>query len=154
MKIEARIAELGIELPPPGSPKGSYALASRCGNLVLLSGHLPARGGDLIKGKVGKDISVEDAKEAARLVGLNLISTLKAELGDLDKVAKIQKLDAFVNCTDDFESHPAVVNGCSDLMFEVFGEAGRHSRSAVGANSLPLNVPIEIDAVVQLKEGS
>lgn len=125
-------------------------------------------GGELITGKVGKDVSADEANEAAKWVGLNLISTLKAELGDLDNVVKIHKLVGFVNCVDDFHAQPGVVNGCSDLMVNVFGEvastprsfdnnqfgdpqAGRHARSAVGTNALPLNVPVEIEAIVEVK---
>lgn len=162
--VEKRIAELGHELPPLGTPKGSYALTSRCGSLLFLSGHLPIPlkgvclhpdtlerdAGELYKGKVGVDYSIEEAQEAAKWCGLNIISTLKSEVGDLDNVVKIHKLVAFVNCRDDFTAQPTVVNGCSDLLVDVFGEKGRHARSAVGTNSLPLNVPVEIEAIVEV----
>ncbi|KAJ8610704.1 hypothetical protein CTAYLR_005670 [Chrysophaeum taylorii] len=151
----ARLAELGLSLPPLGSPKGSYALTSRCGDLLFLSGHLPQPiDAPLITGKVGAEVSVEEATEAAKWVGLNLISTIKAEAGDLDRVLKIHKLVGFVNCVDGFASQPAVVNGCSDLMLAVFGEKGRHARSAVGTNALPLDVPVEIEAIVELAPSS
>ena len=145
------MAELGIELPALGVPKGSYTLTSKSGSTLYLSGHLPIpASGELIKGKVGDTISPEDANVAARWCALNIISTLKAELGDLDKVAKIHKLVAFVNCVDTFTAQPAVVNGASDLMVEVFGDKGKHARSAVGTNALPLNVPVEIEAIVEV----
>eukprot|EP00607_Mallomonas_marina_P006867 CAMPEP_0182428856 /NCGR_PEP_ID=MMETSP1167-20130531/24230_1 /TAXON_ID=2988 /ORGANISM="Mallomonas Sp, Strain CCMP3275" /LENGTH=122 /DNA_ID=CAMNT_0024612029 /DNA_START=211 /DNA_END=579 /DNA_ORIENTATION=- len=121
--------------------------------MAYTSGHLPQpAGGKMIIGKVGDNVTPEEAKEAAKFVGLNLISTLKHNLGDLDKVKRIIKLVGFVNCTDDFTQQPVVVNGCSDLMVEVFGEKGRHARSAVGTNSLPLGVPVEIEAIVEVEE--
>ena len=149
--VEKRISELGHELPPLGTPKGSYALPSRSGNLLFLSGHLPIPlDGDLYKGKVGVDYTIEQAQQAAKWCGLNIISTLKAEVGDLDNVVKIHKLVAFVNCKDDFTAQPTVVNGCSDLMVDVFGDKGRPARSAVGTNSLPLDVPVGVEAIVEV----
>lgn len=126
----------------------------RSGNLLFTAGHLPqpAGGGPLVTGKVGKDLTVEQGYEAAKLVALNLIATLKQQLGDLDKVERVVKLVGFVNCTDGFTQQPQVVNGASDLLAEVFGEKGKHARSAVGTNALPLNVAVEIEAIVQIRD--
>ena len=104
----------------------------------------------MLTGKVGKDLDVDAAKEAAKIVGLNLCATLKHNLGDLDKVKRIVKIVGFVNCIDGFSQQPAVVNGCSDLLVELFGEKGKHARSAVGTNALPLNVPVEIEMIVEI----
>ena len=133
---------------------GNYVQVVRSGNQLFLAGHLPqpAGGGALVTGKVGKDLTVEQGYEAAKLVALNLIATLKRELGDLDKVERIVKLVGFVNCTDGFAQQPQVVNGASDLLAEVFGEKGKHARSAVGTNALPLNVAVEIEAIVQFRD--
>eukprot|EP01041_Mallomonas_annulata_P004694 gene4694-9306_t len=151
--VEARLAELGLKLPTPGVPKGNFVMIVKTGKLAYLSGHLPQPyNGDLVVGKVGQNITPEEANVAAKYVGLNLIATLKHNLGDLDRVKRIVKLVGFVNCVDTFTQQPAVVNGCSDLMVEVFGEKGRHARSAVGTNALPLGVPVEIEAIVEIDE--
>eukprot|EP01039_Chlorochromonas_danica_P007026 gene7026-7770_t len=149
---ESRIATLGLELPAAATPKGSYINFLVVGNLAFLSGHLPQPAeGNLLVGKVGKDVSVEEGYEAAKTAGLNLLATLKHNLGDLDKVKRVVKLTGFVNCVDGFSQQPAVVNGCSDLMLKVFGEkTGAHTRSAIGTNSLPLGVPVEVEAIVEL----
>lgn len=150
LSVDARLAELGYELPPVGSPKGSYRMTSQCGSTLYLAGHIPmTAGGALVTGRVGEDVSEEDAREAAKLVGLSMIATLKDAVG-LENVVQIHKLVGFVNCADDFTNQPYVVNGCSDLMFEVFGDKGKHARSAVGTNVLPLNVPVEIEAIVEV----
>mmetsp|Transcript_10870 Transcript_10870/g.20080 ORF Transcript_10870/g.20080 Transcript_10870/m.20080 type:complete len:177 (-) Transcript_10870:218-748(-) len=150
---EAKLAEMGITLPQVIPAKGNYMSFVRTGNHLFLAGHLPQDSeGGLVKGKVGDTVSVEDAYAAARLTGVNICATLKYALGDLDKVKKIVKLVGFVNCTDTFTQQPAVINGCSDLMGEVFGEErGRHARSAVGTNSLPLGIAVEIEAVVEIE---
>merc|ERR1712048_224151 len=150
---EARLEELGITLPSVTLPKGSYQLTQRSGNLVFTAGHLPvdAKGG-LITGKVGADLSPDEGKEAARRVGINLIATLKNELGDLDRVKQVVKVFGLVHCTDDFTQQPHVLNGFSDLMAEVFGERGVHARSAVGTNSLPLGIAVEIEAIVEVED--
>ena len=119
----------------------------------MTAGHLPQpAGGELITGKVGQDLDVDAAYDAARHCGLNILSTLKHELGDLDRVKRVVKLVGFVNCTDGFAQQPQVVNGCSDLMGEVFGEKGVHARSAVGTNALPLNVSVENEAIVEVED--
>eukprot|EP00656_Telonema_subtile_P020352 TRINITY_DN21481_c0_g1_i1.p1 TRINITY_DN21481_c0_g1~~TRINITY_DN21481_c0_g1_i1.p1 ORF type:complete len:191 (+),score=48.28 TRINITY_DN21481_c0_g1_i1:136-708(+) len=150
---EKRIEELGYTLPSVGPPKGTYVPVTRVGNLLFTAGHLPTpAGGELVTGKVGQDLTVEQANEAASFVALSLLATLKQELGDLDKVKRIVKLVGFVNCTDGFAQQPQVINGASDLLGKVFGDRGVHSRSAVGTNSLPLNIPVEIEAIVEVME--
>ena len=152
MKTEARLDELGIELPSPQAPAANYVPAVRTGNLLYLAGVGPAKKADGSSpiGKVGAELTLEEGYEAARLVCLNIISRLKAELGDLDRVVRVVKLLGMVNATEDFGEHPAVINGCSDLLVEVFGERGKHARSAVGMQSLPFGIPVEIEAIVEI----
>ena len=152
MKTEARLDELGIELPSPQAPAANYVPAVRTGNLLYLAGVGPAKKADGSSpiGKVGAELTLEEGYEAARLVCLNIISRLKAELGDLDRVIRVVKLLGMVNATEDFGEHPAVINGCSDLLVEVFGERGKHARSAVGMQSLPFGIPVEIEAIVEI----
>lgn len=150
---EARIKEKNIKLIKPVAPIANYVKAVQVGNLVYLSGHGPDKpeGGQVI-GKVGTDLTIEQAKEAARLTGISLVSTLKGFLGgDLNKVKRIVKLLGMVNAGPDFGQHPMVINGCSDLLVEIFGENGKHARSAVGMGSLPGNIPVEIEMIVELK---
>jgi enamine deaminase RidA (YjgF/YER057c/UK114 family) len=152
-KIESRLAELGIILPPPGSPAGSYVPFVVVGDLAFMAGQVAREAGKMkYTGKVGRDLSVEDGQKAARLCATNLLSQLKAACGgDLERVERCVRLGGFVNCAPDFLEHPKVVNGASDLMLEVFGERGQHARTAVGACSLPLDSAVEIEAVFQLK---
>ncbi|SDE33801.1 MULTISPECIES: RidA family protein [Kordiimonas] len=154
MSIEARLNELGIDLPTPVAPVANYVPFVRSGNLVSISGQIPMQDGKLaFEGKVGDPVSEDDAKAAARLCGINLIAQMKAACdGDLDRVVRVVKLGGFVNCTDGFGGQPQIINAASDLMVEVFGDKGRHSRSAVGVNALPLNVPVEIDALVEIRD--
>jgi enamine deaminase RidA (YjgF/YER057c/UK114 family) len=150
-KVEDRLAALGIELPTPNAPVANYVPFVRVGDLVHISGQvsLDAKGG--IRGVVGEDVDAAAAKAAARLCGLNLIAQMKAACdGDLDRVMRVVKLNGFVQAGPGFFEIPQVVNGCSDLMVEVFGDAGRHARSAVGVYRLPMNFAVEVDAVVQL----
>ena len=150
--VEGKIKELGLVMPPPAVPK-VFVQFTQIGNVGYLSGHLPQPAeGALVVGKVGKEVTVEQGYEAAKLVGLNLCATLKANLGDLDRVKRIVKLTGFVNCVDGFTQQPQVVNGCSELFVKIFGDAGAHTRSAVGTNALPLGVPVEIEAIVELHE--
>ncbi len=143
---------LGIDLPPPPQAAGSYQLAKRHRDLVFLAGHGPIEEGDFIKGKVGSDLTVEQAARAARVTGLNMLATLKAELDDLENVTSVLKLVGMVNVAPGFDQLPAVLNGCSDLMIEVFGEEiGRHARSAVGMAELPFGMAVEIEAVVAVR---
>ncbi|WP_295226433.1 RidA family protein [uncultured Brevundimonas sp.] len=152
MSIEARIAELGLTLPEPAKPVASYVSYVRSGNQVTISGQLSNDANGGIKGTVGVDVTPEQALEAARLCGLNLIAQIKAACnGDLDRVVRIVKLGGFVQAGPDFTAIPAVINGCSDMMVEVFGEAGKHARSAVGVYKLPLGFAVEIDAIVEIR---
>jgi enamine deaminase RidA (YjgF/YER057c/UK114 family) len=149
---EDRLSELGITLPHPAAPVANYVPASRTGNLLVISGQL---GFDLdgkltAIGKVGAGVSVEDAKAAARLCAINILAQAKASLGSLDKVARIVRLGGFIAAIPDFTQHPAVMNGASDLMVEVFGDAGRHARTTVGVASLPLDSPVEIEALIEI----
>lgn len=152
MSIEARIAELGLTLPEPAKPVASYVSYVRSGNQVTISGQLSNDTNGGIKGTVGVDVTPEQALEAARLCGLNLIAQIKAACdGDLDRVVRIVKLGGFVQAGPDFIAIPAVINGCSDMMVEVFGDAGKHARSAVGVYKLPLGFAVEIDAIVEIR---
>jgi enamine deaminase RidA (YjgF/YER057c/UK114 family) len=144
--------KLDIELPPPPPAAGSYQLAKRHKDLVFLSGHGPIENGNLITGKVGADLSPEEGTRAARVTGLNLLATLKAEFDDLENVVSVLKLLGMVNAAPGFTDLPAVINGCSDLFIEVFGEkVGRHARSAVGMAELPFGMAVEIEAVVAVR---
>jgi enamine deaminase RidA (YjgF/YER057c/UK114 family) len=151
-KIEKRLTELNIVLPKVQPPIASYVNAVRTGNLIFLSGKGPtAADGKFISGKVGVDLTLEEGKAAARNTGLNLLASLKGEIGDLDKVKRIVKVLGMVNCPADFTQQPQVINGFSDLMVEVFGEKGKHARSAVGVGSLPSNIPVEIEMIVEVE---
>jgi len=148
MSHEARLEELGITLPEVGPPMGTYVHAVRTGNLLHLAGKGPRNS----TGKVGADVSVEDAYAAARDTGLTLIAVMKQELGSLDRVARVVKVFGMVNAVPDFGQQPQVINGCSDLFVEVFGEAGRHARSAVGMGSLPMQITVEIECIVEVTD--
>ncbi|MDQ1328198.1 MAG: hypothetical protein QG641_1483 [Candidatus Poribacteria bacterium] len=150
MKIEALLKEKGIELPEAVKPVANYVTSVRTGNLIFTSGHGPQK--HIPLGKVGKELTLEQGYEAARNTALCLISTLKDVLGDLDKVKRIVKLVGFVNCAEDFKDQPKVVNGASDLFVEIFGEKGKHSRSAVGMYQLPNGIPVEIELVVEVED--
>lgn len=152
MDIDARLDELGIELPAPFTPMANYLPAVRTGNLVFISGHGPNRAdGTFITGKLGQDLTIEQGYGAARLTMLNCLSSLRAELGSLNGVRRFVKLLGMVNCTEDFGDPPAVINGGSDLLVEIFGDAGRHARSAVGMQSLPRGIAVEIEMVVEVE---
>ena len=150
MTIEARLKKLGIELPRAAAPVASYVPVVTLGNLAHVSGQLPFVDGELVTGRLGEDVEIELGIRAARACGLMILAQLKAELGSLDKVERIVKLGGFVNSAATFTDQPRVVNGASDLMVDVFGEAGKHARSAVGVPVLPLGVAVEVDAVVAL----
>ena len=151
---EDHLRQMGITLPETPSPVANYVPAVRTGNLLFLSGVGPAAGpdGTVAKGKLGQDLTVEEGYEAARLTGLNILARLQGALGDLDRVKRVVKLLSMVNAAPDFTQTPAVANGCSDLLVEVFGERGRHARSAVGMNALPGNIPVEIEVIVEVAE--
>ena len=151
--VEARLEQLGISLPLPPKPVANYVPAVRTGNLIFLAGAGPRKpDGSFITGKVGTDLDLEQAYQAARLTGITLLSVLKAEIGDLDKVKRIVKVLGMVNADPSFAQHPKVMNGFSDLMVEVFGERGKHARSAVGMGSLPFGIPVEIEMVVEVSD--
>ena len=151
-RIDARLQELDIDLPDAPAPAANYVPFVISGNLVFVAGQIPFTGGEIKhNGKVGSDYSVAEGKDIARICALNIIAQVKAACGgDLDRVVRCVKLGGFVNCADDFTQHPEVVNGASDLMVEVFGDAGRHARFAVGSNALPRGVPVEVDAVFEI----
>lgn len=152
--IDARLAELGIVLPPapPPAPGGSYVPFVLSGSSLVISGQLPLVAGNLaLAGKVGAEVGLDQAIEAARLCGLNILAQVKAACGgDLDRIARCVRLGGFVNAAPDFTEHPKVINGASDLMLSVLGEAGKHARFAVGAGSLPFNASVEIEALFML----
>ena len=151
-RIDKRLQELGITLPAPVTPAGNYVGYVVTGNLVFVSGQLPFEDGKVkITGKVGKDVTVEQAKQAARLVALNTLANLREACGgDLDRVRRCVKVGGFVNATPDFTQPPQVVNGFSDLLAEVFGDIAKHARFAIGTNALPLGAAVEIDSVFEI----
>jgi enamine deaminase RidA (YjgF/YER057c/UK114 family) len=153
MSAEARIKELGLTLPQPPKPLGNYVPGVRVGNLLFLSGHGPVRvdGVPTARGKVGRDLSLEDGYKVAREVGINLLGSAKALLGSLDKVKRVVKVLGMVNSAEGFGDQPKVINGFSDLMVEVFGENGRHARSAVGMAELPMGIPVEIEMILEVE---
>jgi enamine deaminase RidA (YjgF/YER057c/UK114 family) len=153
-EVEAKLEALGLALPSPSAPVANYVRAVTVGNVVYLSGHGPSRDGAFaFQGKVGAERTVEEGYQAAQLVMLNCLSSLKQEIGDLDRVERIVKLLGMVNCTEDFGHHPEVINGASDLLVQLYGERGRHARSAVGMQSLPRGITVEIEMIVQLRDG-
>ena len=152
MSVESRLQDLGIELPNSPSPLANYVPFVITGNLLYLSGQGPREAdGTFHTGKVGESVTTEQAYQDARLTGLNLLSVMKSALGELDRVERVVKLLGMVNGTPDFLEHPQVINGCSDLMVAVFGEKGRHARSAIGMGSLPNNITVEIEAIVEIR---
>lgn len=150
--IAARLSALGITLPEAAAPAANYVPYVQSGSLVFISGQLPFTGpGELIKGKVGADLSTEQAATAARHCGLNLIAQLQSACGgDLGRVVRVVKLTGFVNAVPDYPDHPKVINGASDLMADVFGEKGQHARAAVGSGSLPLGVAVEVEGIFEI----
>jgi enamine deaminase RidA (YjgF/YER057c/UK114 family) len=150
---EAALGRLGIELPTPAAPVANYVRAVRSGNLVFLAGHGPAKpDGGYVTGKVGEGgLTVEEGYEAARLTAISLLASLKAEIGSLNKVTRIVKVLGMVNSTPEFTDQPAVINGASDLLVEIFGDAGRHARAAVGMVSLPIGISVEIEMIVEVE---
>jgi len=152
MGAEARLKELGITLPQPGTPVANYIPAVRVGNLLFLAGHGPLRDGKAMsRGKLGKDLSVEEGYKVAREVGLNLLASARAALGSLDKVKRLVKVLGMVASAEGFNDQPKVINGFSDLMVEIFGENGRHARSAVGMAELPMGIPVEIEMILEVE---
>ena len=151
MNIEAKLAELGLTLPAAAAPVAAYVPVVIAGGLAYVSGQVSFVDGVLVKGRLGEDVSLEQGIAAAQGCGLMILAQLKAALGSLDRVERVVKLGAFVNCTAEFTDQPKVANGASELMVAVFGEAGKHARAAVGAPSLPLGVAVEVDAIVAVR---
>lgn len=151
--VEQKLKDQKVELFKPSAPMANYVKAVRVGNLIFLAGHGPTKAdGTNITGKVGKDLSVEQGYMAARQTAISMLSTLKAEIGDLNKVKRVVKVLGMVNCTDSFVDHPKVINGFSDLIVSIYGERGLHARSAVGMNSLPMNIAVEVEMIVEVSE--
>jgi len=149
--VEQRLAELGIEIPPPAPAVGNYVGAVTTGKLVFVSGHGPYRDGTYHHiGKVDSEVSVDQAYESARITMINALASLKAEIGSLDRVRRIVKLLGMVNSDPDFKRQPEVINGASDLLVEIFGDRGRHARSAVGLGALPMGISVEIEMIVEI----
>lgn len=153
MSIDRKLAELGITLPEPAAPVAAYVPVVVAGGLAHVSGQLPFIDGKLVTGRLGEDVSLDDGYAAARACGLMILSQVKAALGSLDKVERVVKLGGFVNSTGAFTDQPKVVNGASELMAQVFGDAGKHARSAVGVPVLPLGAAVEVDAIFAVSQG-
>jgi len=152
MGAEDNVKKLGLDLSHAAAPVANYVPAVTTGKLVFLSGKGPTQAdGTMMRGKVGADLDIDQAYEAARLVGIQLLAALREHVGSLDNVSRVVKLLGMVNALPDFEEHPKVINGCSDLLIAVFGENGRHARSAVGMGSLPDQIPVEIEMIVEIK---
>lgn len=151
---DAKLKEMGVEIPKASAPVANYVNVVRTGNLIYTSGKGPNRvDGSLVTGKVGKDLTVEQGYEAAKLCAIQLLAVIKDELhGDLSKVKRVVKVLGMVNCDTDFTSQPEVINGCSDFLVKVFGDRGKHARSAVGMGSLPRNIAVEIELIVEVED--
>lgn len=155
MSYENRLKELDILLPEAPSPVGSYVPCIRSGSLLFLSGILPLKNGVLLyRGRVGKDITTEEARAASRWIVSNALSVISQALGSLDLIARCVKLNGYVASSDDFHDQPLVINAASDLLVDIFGDNGRHARAAIGVNALPLNAPVEIDFVFEIRDSS
>jgi enamine deaminase RidA (YjgF/YER057c/UK114 family) len=151
-KVEARLKSLGIALPAAPNPVANYVPSCLAGNLLFISGQISrAADGAVFKGRLGADLTIDQGREAARLAALNVLAQVKAAVGELDRVAQVVRLTGFVNAAPDFTDHPQVVNGASDLMVEVLGDKGRHTRAAVGVSSLPMGCAVELDAILLIE---
>jgi len=151
MSVEAKLKELGLDLPSTPRPAANYVGAVQTGHLLFISGHVPTQDGTFTyRGKVGKDLSIEEGYEAARLVALNCLASAKSVIGDLDRITRVVKILGMVHCTEDFEEHPKVINGASDLLVHLFGDSGRHARSALGMQTLPFGVAVEIEMIFEV----
>ena len=149
--IDERLEELGVALPPVFPPAGNYLGCVVDNDLVYVGGHGPINGDHIVRGKVGRDLSLEEGRQAARMTALSILATLRAELGDLDRIARIVKVFGMVNVAPGFNQTPAVIDGCSDLLVDIFGDAGRHTRSAVGLAELPFDIAVEIELIARLR---
>jgi len=153
MSIQDKLASMGLSLPVAAKPLGSYVPAVRCGSLVFTSGQGPIRDGNLgLLGRVGRDLTVEQAQEAARICALNCLAAVVSIAGDPDRIVRILRVTGYVNSAADFTDQPAVVNGASDFLVELFGEAGKHSRAAVGVYQLPMGIPVEVDLIAEVRD--
>ena len=151
MGAEQKLEELGLILPQPSTPVANFVSAVKTGNLLFVSGHGPYDDGKIkISGKVGRELTIDEGYQVARNVGLNCLATIKAAIGDLDKVKRFVKLLGMVNCTDDFKDQPKVINGCSDLLVAIFEDDGKHARAAVGMQALPNQIPVEIEMILEI----
>jgi enamine deaminase RidA (YjgF/YER057c/UK114 family) len=149
--VEQRLQQLGISLPDPPRPVAAYVPTSLAGSLLFISGQGPVEGGEIrFSGKVGQEVSIEDGARAARICAINCLAQARAALGSLERVRQVVKVVGFVNAGPDFTQQPQVINGASELLIEVFGEAGRHARSAVGCSSLPMNIAVEVEMVLEV----
>jgi enamine deaminase RidA (YjgF/YER057c/UK114 family) len=152
MSAEMKLKELGISLPQAPRPLANYVPAVRAGSILFVSGHGPYNDGKtMTSGKLGKELTIEQGYQAARNVALNCLASIKATVGDLDKVKRVVKLLGMVNCTEDFRDQPKVINGASDLLVEIFGDVGKHARSAVGMQALPNGIPVEIEMILEIE---
>ena len=151
-KVEARLVALGITLPEAPKPVANYVPTLIAGDLLYISGQISMADGIVTTGRLGADLAIEQGQAAARLSAIQILAQAKAALGELDRVAQVVKLTGFVNATPDFADHPKVINGASDLMVDVFGDKGRHTRAAVGASSLPINCAVEVDAILRIEQ--
>jgi enamine deaminase RidA (YjgF/YER057c/UK114 family) len=150
-RIDERLTALGIDLPAPMPPAGIYAPSVTVGSQVVVGGHGPVAGSEIVRGKVGRDLDLAGGRRAARMTGLSILATLLADLGDLDRIDRFVKVFGMVNVAPGFDNTPAVIDGCSELFLEVFGEAGRHTRSAVGMAELPFGIAVEIEATLLIR---
>ncbi len=148
--ISERLKALGVDLPPPGPPAAAYVMAATSGNMVFLSGHIAKKDGKPWVGKLGKDMNTDTGKAAARAIAIDLIATLQCHLGSLDKVKRIVKVMGLVNSTSEYTDQHLVINGCCELLFEVFGDAGKHARSAFGVAQIPLGACVEIELIAEI----
>jgi enamine deaminase RidA (YjgF/YER057c/UK114 family) len=148
--FDDRLVALGIDLPPPMPPAGTYVPCVRSGGLLHVGGHGPVAGRTVIRGKVGRDLTLEEAQAAARMTGLSILASVRQELGSLDGLRRLVKVFGMVNCAPGFNQTPAVIDGCSNLFVEIFGEAGQHTRSAVGLFELPFDIAVEIEMIAEL----
>ena len=149
--IEARLADLGITLPPVSAPVANYLGCKRAGDMLYVGGHGPVTASGIVRGKVGATVTLEQAREAARATALSMLATVRAELGSLDRVRQVVKVFGMVNCAPGFNLTPAVIDGCSDVLVAIFGDAGRHTRSAVGMAELPFDICVEIEMILQIE---
>jgi enamine deaminase RidA (YjgF/YER057c/UK114 family) len=149
--IEARLVELGLVLPAPSSPVANYLACKRVGDTLYVGGHGPVTAHGVTRGKVGATVTLEQAREAARATALSMLATVRAELGTLDRVRQVVKVFGMVNCAPGFNRTPEVIDGCSDVLVALFGEAGRHTRSAVGMAELPFDICVEIEMILQIE---